>query len=889
MKTKIFILSLFFAVSTIKLFAQCTPNAGLDAYACGQTCTLQGQISQMGSTAMWTSNYPGVVFLNPAQLTVTAEIPSFSGASTVVSFILVETNGGCSGSDTVVVTFYQIPNANAGLDTSECGKVYNLEGVLSNANNSGTWSMSNTPPNPGSANFIPPTSPTTTVTVTEFGYYYFVWKEMNINNTTCFDRDTVRVEFKVQPMPDAGLDTMVCGIWANLCATPSVPGGQWSCPQGGIAYYDAINGNFNASYKDSACTTIRYGATNNTVMMFWFENNGVCTGYDTVNIFFGSIQPAISLVGVSDSISCGPSFSLLSAQQPAFGYGYWMDTVQNTTYTPSPINNTPVATIDTGGVDYYGWHNFYFITVNGICRDTSVVVPVKFIKNPVANAGAHHWPGLFGPVCHNKTDTVCGLAYQMSAIPSIGAGHWYFLDPTNIHFGTSTGPQQSTVPNDSVYLTLGYSVFNPIKYREFVWQENNNGCVNSDTLRLYSAPIPSGQFAISPPTCPQNNFNIIAHTWPLPNNVDYGITNFEWIYPNGIMDPTITNPTSSDTVLINWPSGNQHYVSLVTTNQWGCSSILNSQTLNEPASGRIIGQLSSSTLVDYSAYEINLYKAQVNTEALIVDTVSLTSLGDFNFEVFGAGNFYVKANLLNPNNIIPYTNSYYNNAWEWSGAQIVTLSCEDTVNLNFQLYGYTPANGGSGTISGKVGYDLSNAPVADAFVYLQYKPTDEPALIAKTNTLGEYTMSGIPMGNYRMTCEIPGLPQITTHHLVFSPANYIYTNVNFIVDSSTISKNYGFGIYADTTGFIGVSENLTDEYEFAYFPNPASDVIKVIINNNVIENTILTIYNIEGKKLIEKIISQPETIVDINSLCSGIYTIEIKNDKIIRRDKLIKK
>ena len=505
-------------------------------------------------------------------------------------YFVAQNGQGCSSIDSTKIVFYDVPVAYAGIDTSVCGKSYDLEGSWSLDNPTGLWSPLTG--NPGSANFTPNDEPLSQVTVTQYGIYYFVWKEMNAANTVCSDRDTITVEFKTVPMPDAGLDFTVCGLFANIIATPSVPGGQWSGPSG-IAYYDGLYGNYDMSFQDSTSSYIRWPSENDTVTMYWSEFNGVCNGYDSVNVYFSSIQPAESLVDSTDTVVCGPVFTLLNAQQPAYGYGYWMDTVQNTTFSPSPTENGPTATIDTGSVDYYGYHHFYWITVNGVCRDTSEVAPVKFIEMPHAYAGGHYWPGLFGANSHIKTDTVCGLSYEMGAIPSIGDGLWYSLDPTNVHFD-SANAITSPWYMDSLYLTCTgcYSVFSTPKYREFIWQENNENCVHSDTLRLYFAPFPSGQLVtatlpLSMPTMPQcrhDSSMIIANTWPLPGNVDYGIVGFYWTYSTGgVLSPVITSPTTSDTIYVSWPSGEQHSVSLTTINRWGCLSGGNSYNVIEPA------------------------------------------------------------------------------------------------------------------------------------------------------------------------------------------------------------------------------------------------------------------------------------------------------------------
>jgi len=174
----------------------------------------------------------------------------------------------------------------------------------------------------------------------------------------------------------------------------------------------------------------------------------------------------------------------------------------------------------------------------------------------------------------------------MAAVPSVGNGIWYSLDPTNVHFVTGD-TTSTTVYNDSLYLTCTgcYTVFNKTgdKFREYIWQENNQGCVNSDTLRLYFAPHPSGAFTTTMPQCRHDSSMIIAHTYPILNDVDYGITNFNWQYTGGILDTAIHNAGVSDTIYVTWPTGEQHTVTLITTNTWNCSSGIVTEQVIEPA------------------------------------------------------------------------------------------------------------------------------------------------------------------------------------------------------------------------------------------------------------------------------------------------------------------
>ncbi len=582
---------------TVLVTFSVTPHAeaGPIQSVCGYSTQLAADtVGSVASLAYWTTNNPGVTITYngtdplPWNATVSVNNPNTFFATDdyqeVYLYWHVQSGIGCQSYDSVLVTFHKIPEAYAGHDSVVCGKHYFLNATASLNNPSGLWT---TLSGPGTANYVHPTQPQTMVNVTQYGIYQFVWTEMNAHMPSCSDMDTVQIEFLIAPEPDAGLDQAVCGKFAHLCATPSIPGGYWSGPPG-IAYYDGPNGNYNPSYQDSVCTWVRWPSENDTVTLYWIEFNGICHGYDSVNVYFAAKIDAIIQTNIADSLVCGPSYSLLSAVPPSYGYGYWIDAVYNTTFTPSAYEpNNLVATIGSGQ-SYYGPHYFYWITVNGDCRDTSDAFYVRFIEQPIAYAGGNYWPGLFGSGSDIKTDTVCGLNYQMGAIYSVpgSSGTWYSLDPANVYFTQGVGNHTTThVHNDSLYLNCNgcYTVFNQQKpYREFIWQEQKYICFDSDTLRLYFAPRPTGQFTATMPACRYDSSMIIAHTWPLPNHPDYGITNFLWTYPGGTLSSTISDPTTSDTIYVSWHSGEQHTVTLITSNQWGCNSGIVTQFVHEP-------------------------------------------------------------------------------------------------------------------------------------------------------------------------------------------------------------------------------------------------------------------------------------------------------------------
>jgi gliding motility-associated-like protein len=75
---------------------------------------------------------------------------------------------------------------------------------------------------------------------------------------------------------------------------------------------------------------------------------------------------------------------------------------------------------------------------------------------------------------------------------------------------------------------------------------------------------------------------IEAHVYSSPGDEDYGIVRFDWYYPGGILDTSITNADTSSTIYVSWPTGEVHTISLTTWNKWGCPSGSGSVTIEEP-------------------------------------------------------------------------------------------------------------------------------------------------------------------------------------------------------------------------------------------------------------------------------------------------------------------
>ncbi|PKP22909.1 MAG: hypothetical protein CVU05_01825 [Bacteroidetes bacterium HGW-Bacteroidetes-21] len=447
---------------------------------------------------------------------------------------------------------------NAGNDTVICGLTLSLNAEGSFLNQSQIWTCLS----PG-VTFSDPNSQNSTVVVINAGVYTFTWSITDEIGSTC--SDDVVVTFNQIPNPEAGPDFSVCGSYAELNATNTTGNGYWTGPIN--AWYNASS--WNSIPPDTAicsnCYTdsnvvVYYPSENNMVTYFWHEFNGSCYRYDSVNVFFGSIQEALPLVDEADSINCGRSFERLNAQYPAYGSGYWYDAVANTTFYPNPnLAHPDSACISSSS---YGMHYFYWVTVNGDCRDTSDMVPVNFIRRPLANAGGDYWPGIFGTHSEIKTDTVCGLSYFLDSQPSYGSGMWFTLDPINTWFSSNNSSSPSSIYNDTVNVN-NYTSYNPPFYKQFVWMEDNYGCVDKDTLRIYFMEVPHPDAGLDFSVCGKyaelNATSTIGNGyWTAPTSSWFNATAWhagDTTYcPSCYTDPNVVYyyPSENDTVTMYW-------------------------------------------------------------------------------------------------------------------------------------------------------------------------------------------------------------------------------------------------------------------------------------------------------------------------------------------------
>ena len=94
------------------------------------------------------------------------------------------------------------------------------------------------------------------------------------------------------------------------------------------------------------------------------------------------------------------------------------------------------------------------------------------------------------------------------------------------------------------------------------------------------------------------------------------------------------------------------------------------------------------------------------------------------------------------------------------------------------------------------------------------------------------------------------------------------------------------GFHQTNWNFLGV-ENHTPNYEATIFPNPTEDVLN--IRTSTFENVTYTLYDAQGKLVMQDIFSAEQTPIQVSQLAPGSYSLTLNNEtQNLKTFKLIK-
>jgi hypothetical protein len=118
-------------------------------------------------------------------------------------------------------------------------------------------------------------------------------------------------------------------------------------------------------------------------------------------------------------------------------------------------------------------------------------------------------------------------------------------------------------------------------------------------------------------------------------------------------------------------------------------------------------------------------------------------------------------------------------------------------------------------------------------------------------------------------------------------ANIDFTIGEVVINTGTDGTNdLTQGFHQTNWNFLGV-EDFAPNYEATIFPNPASDVLN--IKTSSFENVTYTLYDAQGKLVMQNILSAEQTPIQVSQLAPGSYSLTLNNEtQNLKTFKLVK-
>ncbi len=356
-------------------------NAGPNIITCLSTPNTPLNGSSNTGSGTWTTLGCGTFTPNPNTLNATYVPCTADTVAGTVTLILTSTNNGaCNAvSDTLVITYQNIPTVNAGSNQTVCANnaIITLNGTSSTG--TGIWTTSGTGvflPNPNTLNgtYVPSPADTTAGTVT-----------LTLTSTNGCIPVSQSIVITITPAPgvNAGPDQTVCANNPNVTLNGNVFGssttGNWTSNGTGafVPNPSTLNGTYVPSPADTTAGTV--------ILVLTSTNNGNCNPVTDTMIVTIISQPT-ALAGPDDTVCANNLVQLNGIILQGSGTGIW---TTNGTGTFVPNATTLITTYVFSAADTTLSSLMFILTStnNGNCFADADTMIVTITPAPVVNAG----------------------------------------------------------------------------------------------------------------------------------------------------------------------------------------------------------------------------------------------------------------------------------------------------------------------------------------------------------------------------------------------------------------------------------------------------------------------------------------------------------------------
>jgi hypothetical protein len=322
----------------------------------------------------------------------------------------------------------------------------------------------------------------------------------------------------------------------------------------------------------------------------------------------------------------------------------------------------------------------------------------------------------------------------------------------------------------------------------------------------------------------------------------------------------------------------------------GCSTPSNcaSITISVTSSTDITGLVTTSPSVPVTGSVVIYRYEGPGTLWDYVGFQNINASGNYTFNAVNSGSYIIMCQPIASS----LQTTYAPNKISWKGATVFGHGCNTTTNLNIDVQPLTNIGTGPGELSGKitegVGYGnrgtiVPGNPIGGLNIKGGKNPGGNIVAQGRTNSSGEYTLSGLPINvsgeSYFILVDIPGLDTNGTYHMAVQTGSLQYTGLDFIVDSMFINP---------TTG-VGVKELSINDHLVSLYPNPAKDKLTIEIKENTNAKIQYNLIDMFSKVVKEEeftsINGNFKTQLLLSDLNKGIYFMKIK---VNEKEKVIK-
>lgn len=515
--------------------------------------------------------------------------------------------------------------------------------------------------------------------------------------------------------------------------------------------------------------------------------------------------------------------------------------------------------------------------------------------------------------------------------------------PTNVGVGSN-----ASTGDDMIDLFLKWNKEDPVsdiekKRNEYhgntsntYAQGNRNPFIDNPYLatRIWGGPVAEdiwGYYTSSDSTAPTVPTNVsvsnittssIDVSWDASTD-NVGVTNYE-IYANNLLVKTTNTTTTSLTDLT--PNTNYSIEVLAldfANNKSAKSTAVNSSTLVDttpptiPTNIVVSNQTNSSFKITWNAstdntkvssYEIYLNNNLTTTVTTTTFTASsLNASTTYSIQVLAvdsSNNKSAKSNLVNgvtTNGSSTANELFFSEYFEGSvNNKAIELANATGSTINLNSYSIKRQSNGAGEWKNKLNLS-GNLASGEVYVIINGQ-SDNATLIAQADLVVPNTSPNFgapinfngndPVGLFKNDVLIDIIGIFNSGGGNFAKDKTLRRKASVSSPNTTFDLTNEWDTYPkDTADNIGVFnttlsiDNVNDLY-FKMYPNPLNDNYLNIVNKNSVTINELSIFTINGKKVVS--IKNPKNTINLNGLKTGLYIVKLTSEKGIHHQKLIK-